>query len=1347
MAYRSCLTLFCNNCNTALATSDILMLATIPPTQSHLAIKKDQEDKAYEKIRKIPNPDPKKASFCPYKILCKQCNDYPVGTISLIEGNTLICFKIENVHFKRGYEEIKGKRLKQIKDKLLQYGLEVVNVSQLREAFSRAVNVTHTPAEPMVYCDLDKLTTEDILSFTKQVPRGYQRELFLQALRGNTLVYLPTGSGKTLIAAMVLSCMKKLNPNKLMVFLVDRIPLVYQQSDYIKSQVPDLRVEILAGDVGRFPGDKSRWIATVQALTENKIDLLVMTHQILLNLMADDCPVLRMSDVSVLVFDEAHHCLGNHCYNQIMRDFYKVTINSRKPLVLALTASPAGADTPQVTTTKLEELLSNLCACARMPSRSTDLEAYWNRPETTYEMVSLNTKQQLLQSFVETYLTSLTVQIEAELKCPRALDKLRVLTPNYRGALRKLIERCYGDKNRVKGLALGEHAMHMLSVIEVNNILGNEYAVDCLVECIKQLRTATSPMEQLKKKLIGSSEQLRVLESSIASLKRASSLFSCSDRYQHLTKELQNFIHRVERDETSRGIIFVKMRKTAYKLCERLRQEPGISKRLNPAFLVGHGQGSDGMDWRGEQEEILKKFRSGEVKLLVSTSVLEEGLDVPVCNLVIRFDSALTLRALVQSRGRASRRPDSRFVVICSDPKEQTNAFDAIRKEQNMEQAMRRQQYSITRSLQAVLFGCEMKKPDLSQPSHPVEPPSMTCAEHEPEPEAEEDDDMENEYSVETMTIHDRGESLASGGPRKRRKKHIPNVRIAIHNVVLGGNNSKEVGQLTEYFERYFEVKSLHTENVGAGVPGVGGASRKDNTPERSLFSAVIRLQLEPLEDQRFRTKETFFTHIVQSWCSRPMALRSQTEKLWLRRDEPSRNRNYSKPVLVIKPDAMFLGYFLNQAHFCVHWPFNSAKLENIRVAFEHDLRTMLICFTVPNPSSQWKADLYKLQVRYSELQEFVLVDKRSSSSSHEILFTLTHPPRIFKAKNFIKKEQDDDENDFEEWYFEENDYDFDYARDFADEFSSDSEGDEATSEVGRNSADSSENADDDHEALLTSSDVASIDDVVNWERVTEIEDSGGAFGSCWAYNLKFKASAWKEIKEVLRSIAKYDKKSFYVSMRKSFRRLPEVDIPKELPFRVKYAAQCVLNSFPFVKGRITAKFATLLGSKPEQVTLVALERLAAALRRNSFCDPETKLGTLLDEMNFKAGGIPKQLLPTQCAMIKRMVITPTRLLFYTPEVMSKNRVLRQYNTDQFLCVNVRDEDFSKISAAGGSIDHVLERVKRTLNSEVIAGGDVFLYLGSSNSQLRNHGCWFVRPSPYPDEIREWMGDFSKIRY
>ena len=616
---------------------------------------------------------------------------------------------------------------------------------------SNPVNNARKSSQPLLYCE-PHLSEDDILSLTKDSPREYQKELFLQALRRNTLVYLPTGSGKTLIAAMVLNCMKKLNPDKLMVFLVDRIPLVYQQSDYIKYQVPDLRVEILAGDIGRFPGDKARWKATVQALSENKIDLLVMTSQILLNLMADECARLSMSDISLLVFDEAHHCLGKHSYNQLMKDFYKKTDDKFKPLVLALTASPAGTDKLETTRDNLETLLSNLCACAQMPLRSRDLELYCNRPEPSYKVAPLNTKQTQLQSDIERYLKSISSVIEEEAKYPKALDGLNVLSQFYRGALRKLIERCHGDKTRIKGLAIAEHAMQILNVTEINNILGHEYAVEYLEECIRQLQTPTSPMEKLKKTLVGSSESLELLESSISGISRVSHFFIKNDRYKCLVDELEKFIGQVEQDKTSRGIIFVKMRKTAYKLCERLRQEREICQKLNPAFLVEHGQGSDG--WGGEQEEILKKFRSGDVKLLVSTSVLEEGLDVPACNQIIWFDGWLILLAIVQGRRRAARHPNSQFVIICSDAREATLAREAVRKEANMEKAMQELNVNTCDPLQAFSFGCRIKKPDFSRD----QVQESTAESMESQPTAEEHD-MGNDFSVETLTG---GESLVS---------------------------------------------------------------------------------------------------------------------------------------------------------------------------------------------------------------------------------------------------------------------------------------------------------------------------------------------------------------------------------------------------------------------------------------------------------------------------------------------------------------------------------------------------------------------------------------------------------
>lgn len=64
-----------------------------------------------------------------------------------------------------------------------------------------------------------------------------------------------------------------------------------------------------------------------------------------------------------------------------------------------------------------------------------------------------------------------------------------------------------------------------------------------------------------------------------------------------------------------------------------------------------------------DQNKILRRFRNEEFNVLVATSVVEEGLDVKKCNVVIRFDGLNNYRAYVQSKGRA-RAKDSKFIVL-----------------------------------------------------------------------------------------------------------------------------------------------------------------------------------------------------------------------------------------------------------------------------------------------------------------------------------------------------------------------------------------------------------------------------------------------------------------------------------------------------------------------------------------------------------------------------------------------------------------------------------------------------------------------------------------------------------
>ena len=54
---------------------------------------------------------------------------------------------------------------------------------------------------------------------------------------------------------------------------------------------------------------------------------------------------------------------------------------------------------------------------------------------------------------------------------------------------------------------------------------------------------------------------------------------------------------------------------------------------------------------KNDQDNTLKYFRSGKHKLIIATSVAEEGLDIQKCNLVIRYDHVTNEIAMVQARG------------------------------------------------------------------------------------------------------------------------------------------------------------------------------------------------------------------------------------------------------------------------------------------------------------------------------------------------------------------------------------------------------------------------------------------------------------------------------------------------------------------------------------------------------------------------------------------------------------------------------------------------------------------------------------------------------------------------
>jgi len=208
-----------------------------------------------------------------------------------------------------------------------------------------------------------------------------------------------------------------------------------------------------------------------------------------------------------------------------------------------------------------------------------------------------------------------------------------------------------------------------------------------------------------------------------------------------------------------------------------------------------------------------------------------------------------------------------------------------------------------------------------------------------------------------------------------------------------------------------------------------------------------------------------------------------------------------------------------------------------------------------------------------------------------------------------------------------------------------------------------------------------------------------------------------------------------------------EINIHPSIDQDIRYAMHCLWCNHPSLLGRITENFTRLLTGVTKNVALACLEKLSSEAEQDMFCQPEETFRRIMETPNLRPKRFMVKHTPSHCAMVKRLVVTPTRLLFGPEEILQNNRVLRNFNPSNFLCVNIRDEDFSMISGSSADLTELLMHVKEIFDGGIQVCGDDYAFLGCSNSQLRSHSCWFVKATAHPDGIREWMGDFSTIRY
>jgi endoribonuclease Dicer len=455
-------------------------------------------------------------------------------------------------------------------------------------------------------------------------PREYQVTLYELAKANNTIAVLPTGSGKTLIAVLLLKHIldKEVEdrstgkPERFAFFLVNNTTLVFQQFSVLDCNL-DHKILRVCGADGANNWSKSQWDQHLQNTM-----VIVCTADILVDCLNHG--FLQVSQINMLIFDEAHHAKGNHGYARIMNEHYKQERDaSKRPRVFGMTASPVDAKVDinlaaqelectldsKIVTTPLSDQYQNM---------ATEMILRYDHERKPFET---NLHQQLRARF----------------------GQLSLFQYNFRIS---------------KGLS--SSIGHWASDIFWKFVLAQE-----------QTKKVEARVEE---KLTGQPDGVEKLNQDLAVLKEATEFINSYDFGKPVLGSGSNLSPKVLKlyqilqenfkcPTTSRCIVFVEQRWVARLLTEIFKDSIFDCENLKVGCLTGFGKGNDKSHSLSFKQQVhtLLSFRKGDINCLFTTSVAEEGLDIPDCNLVIRFDLYRTMIGYVQSKGRA-RHKDSIFI-------------------------------------------------------------------------------------------------------------------------------------------------------------------------------------------------------------------------------------------------------------------------------------------------------------------------------------------------------------------------------------------------------------------------------------------------------------------------------------------------------------------------------------------------------------------------------------------------------------------------------------------------------------------------------------------------------------
>lgn len=477
--------------------------------------------------------------------------------------------------------------------------------------------------------------------------RDYQLAIAHEAGKRNTLVILPTGMGKTVVALLAIADRIMAQPGKVLL-LAPTKPLVEQHAKFFREVLLDAKVEVFTGETS--PEERE--------LAFRAADLVCSTPQVVQN----DVVAGRfdLSGVTLVLFDEAHRAVGNYAY-VFLADAYRRQRHAGR--VLAMTASPGS------NAEKVKEICDNLGieGVEVRTEEDADTAPYVQDTEIEWKEVAVPEALKKVAVLLRAVYDEKVEMLRKAGGIPpymRFIGKKALL--DAQRAISTRINQGEQDGMLYKALSAQAAALkvnHALELVETQGVAALNHYFERLVA--DESKAAKAILEDPR------TIEVQKLLSEV--------------RVDHPKLRQVAILLRQQLKEKpdARIIVFTNYRDTAEALTTALTQVDGV----RPARFVGQASRSEadrGMSQK-KQVEMLDRFRGGEFNVLVATSVAEEGLDIPQVDLVIFYEPVPSEVRSIQRRGRTGRKRAGRVVVlITKDTRDETYHWAARGKEKKM---------------------------------------------------------------------------------------------------------------------------------------------------------------------------------------------------------------------------------------------------------------------------------------------------------------------------------------------------------------------------------------------------------------------------------------------------------------------------------------------------------------------------------------------------------------------------------------------------------------------------------------------------------------------------------------